>query len=267
MTHGGRSDGGRSDGGRSDGGVQPHGREPHERVLVETPVTAVGRGPSGPLVVTLLVVAAFAAGLLRPWDVLVPPEPSASAVQASVPVAIASAGLTASPPAPAGPTASFPDAATVLCGYPATWRTMSRVWGSGRPATVWVGAEVVVATDPGDPTIPFTIIGPAPVTAIGWCAPIGDDGRPPRDATAALFSVNRNNGRATPALYSLLAPLPGDAGAMAQLWGTPGSRIEPWPGGRYVVRFATPSGAWVRYLGLEVEGLDDAPLPSGRQRR
>ncbi len=267
MTDGGRTDGGRTDGGRTDGGVPPQGREPHERVLVEMPVTAVGRGSSGPLLVALLVLAAFAAGLLRPWDVLVPPEPSAPTVQASVPVAVASAAGTpapaASPPTSAGPTATFADPATVLCGYPATWRTMSRVWLSGRPATVWVAAQLVAAVGPGDPTIPVAYVGEAPVTAIGWCAPVGDEGRPPSDAAATLFSVNPRNGNAQPVAYTLLAPLPGVAGPMAQLWGTPGTRIEPWPGGRYVIRFATPSGTWVRFLGLDVAGLDDAPQAPG----
>ena len=248
----------------TDGGVQPQGREPRERLLAETPVTAVGRGSRGPLVVTLLVIAAFAAGLLRPWDLVVPPEPSGSMDPAFTPAGTAAAPSLAQTPAASDAPASAPaDAAAELCGYPSTWRTMSRVWLAGRPATVWVAAKLVAATGPGDPTIPVTYIGEAPVAAIGWCAPVGDDRRPPRDASATLFSVDASNGKAQPAAYTLLAPLPGVAGPMAQLWGTPGPKIEPWPRGRYVIRFATPSGTWVRYMGLDVAGLDDTPQTSG----
>ena len=36
----------------------------------------------------------------------------------------------------------------------------------------------------------------------------------------------------------------------------------PWPAGYYVIRFATPSNSWVRYMGLAVEGVEATPDPS-----
>jgi hypothetical protein len=136
---------------------------------------------------------------------------------------------------------------------------MSRVWWSGHPATVWAEAKVVEARGPDDPTIPWTPVGPPPVTAIGWCAAVGDAERPPLDATASLFRLD--NGVAS------LIPRPAGArdasSPMGQLWFTPGINPLPWPAGQYVIRLTTPSGSWVRYLGLDVEGLDTSPLPLG----
>ena len=141
------------------------GGESRERVLVETPITAVGRGSGGPLLITLLVVAAFAAGLLRPWDVLTPAPPPSNPLATTAAVATP----TALPQATATPDPTpRPGSALALCGYPSSWRTMSRVWWSGRPATTWTAAQVVEANGPGDPKIPFTSIGPAPVTKKSW---------------------------------------------------------------------------------------------------
>jgi len=235
----------------TDGGTQPHGPDTRERVLVETHVTAVGRGSRGPLLVTLLVIAAFAAGLLRPWDLL-GPTPDAGVSPAASMGSAASVASVTPPPTPRAGTALS------MCGYPGTWRTMSRVWWSTRQATVWTGVEVVPATGPADIAIQFAPVGPAPVMAIGWCAPVGDAGRPPSDATVSLYRL-ANDG----AVAAMTDMGPKVTDVMGHLWMTGGSLPSPWPGGRYVIRFATPNGAWVRYMGLDVEDVEETPHPSG----
>jgi hypothetical protein len=97
------------------------------------------------------------------------------------------------------------------------------------------------------------------VEAIGWCAPIDGPERPPLAAAGTLFRIR--DGVATQVPVDRLEPATRDA--LGELWmpipQTVGRR-PPWTPGRYVVRLATPSGSYTRYLGLEV-GVADPPSP------
>jgi hypothetical protein len=108
-----------------------------------------------------------------------------------------------------------------------------------------------MASGPADRAIPIRAIVAETVTAIGWCAPVGDEERPPHAATATLFQVR--DGVATEIAYDQLEPAAPDA--LGELLVPPAAstgRRSPWAPGRYVIRLAAPGGTYLRYLGLEV---------------
>ena len=60
--------------------------------------------------------------------------------------------------------------------------------------------------------------------------------------------------------YDRLEPRAPDA--LGELWVPPARGVgnrPPWPMGRYVIELRSPSGAYVRYLGLEL--ADSVPRP------
>jgi hypothetical protein len=109
----------------------------------------------------------------------------------------------------------------------------------------------VPAAGPEDPAIPFEPIVAATVTAIGWCAPVDGVERPPQALVTALYRVR--DGLAIPVGYDRLEPAAPDA--LGELW-VPKPRgvgnRPTWPMGRYVIELRSASGAYVRYLGLEL---------------
>jgi len=228
---------------------------PRERELLDAAVAPLARGGRGPAIVTALVVAAFLLGLLRPWDLLGPPVASlALPSEPRAPVATVVAAVAGTPSSAASvtpPPVQVP-AGVPTCGEPMSWRSATIETWVGRMARVWSAVNVVAATGPTDPTIPFgPVVGP-PVTAIGWCASIAEADRPPLDAAGTLFRVA--GGVAIQIPFVRLEPATPDA--MGQLLVPPastGGQTPPWPAGHYVIRLATPNGSWVRYIGLEVE--------------
>ena len=231
-----------------------------ERALAEAvrPVAARGRGAP---IAAVLIVLAFVVGLVRPWDFLgkaAPPgQPAGSgAVAAATPAP----GETTDPgdqgPVPTG-TAKAP-----TCGYPMGWRsaTLQR-WG-GQRARVWSAVEVVGrATGPGDPSIPFNVVAGDDFTAIGWCAPVAGDERPPAVVPGRLFGYGAAGAIAELPYRRLEPPAPS---ALGELWvpvvAAPGaSGTGPaWPAGRYVIELATPDGTWARWLGIELRAVPTA---------
>ena len=171
--------------------------------------------------------------------------------------ALAPAATRASRAAPA-PAAPFQ---APTCGYPASWRTASiSLWG-GRLARVWTATDAVAASGPDDPSIPFGIIASDTVEAIGWCAPVSGPERPPVSAVGTLFRLR--DGIVTPVPVDRLEPNAPDA--LGELWVPPApaaGRRPNWTPGRYVVRLATPSGSYVRYLGLDVGTPEATAVPS-----
>lgn len=246
--------------GRQGGGQ--HEPERDERVTLPATERLARRGP-GPALVAILVVAAFLAGVIRPWDWLAPGPASpgsgpagtsdgaASRPGAGPGAPAAGDGVLGTRAAPDAPTPATPPAVERTCASPQSWRLAAiQDWG-GRVARVWAAAEAVPADGPEDPRIPFTTIASTGVTAIGWCAPVSGPERPPLAATGTLFRLDAGGPRqlsydrlepAVPhALGELWMPLPQSVG-----------RRPPWPPGRYVIRLAAPSGTFERYLGVEV---------------
>jgi len=226
---------------------------PREAALIESAVTGVGTRGRGPVVVAVLVVGAFLLGLFRPWDLLGAPvaDPGVATpglAEASpgegTPVDGASGG-TAQRTAPPVPQTA------ITCALPSQWRSSTIEDWTGRQARVWKAVEVVEATGPADPSIPFEPIVSPTVTAIGWCAPVDGPDRPPQNLTASLYRIR--DGAAVPIPYDRLEPPLPDV--LGELW-VPrplsiGNRPD-WPLGRYVIELRSASGGYVRYLGLEL---------------
>jgi hypothetical protein len=228
------------------------------------PVAGRGRGPT---IAAVLIVAAFLVGVLRPWDLLgaggtdAGPGPSPpTAADGEAPSGGEAAPPTASPST--GPLTADRAAAGV-CGYPQGWRSATIQEWAGRRAHVWTAVDVVEATGPTDPTIPYQVVAGEDFTAIGWCAPVEGESRPPLSATGHLFMIDPD-GSATELPYSRIDPsIPS---ALGELW-TPadavGSADPAWPVGRYVIQLGTPSGEWQRWLGLDLRSEPVRPGGSG----
>ena len=253
-------------------------RPPDDAPVLPDVARVARRGP-GSLVVAVVVVAAFVVGLVRPWDWL---GPTASGGAGDEPGAV---GLQAGPgdtrgtgdtPGPASPGDGAPgdmpagvsggsEAApyrSPTCASPLGWRAATIETWTGRQARVWTAAEAVRATGPEDATIPFRPIVSEMVTAIGWCAPVAGADRPPLAATAALFRLGAS-GLADEIPYERLEPATPDA--MGELLIPPAQSVgrrPAWPPGLYVIRLATPSDSYVRYLGLEVTAVAPPASPA-----
>jgi hypothetical protein len=230
--------------------IGPDVLAPREEALIESAVTPLGRGGRGPVIVTVLVVGAFLLGLFRPWDLLGPPPatpavttpgPGDAAPDDGVPASAGTAPRTA-PPVPR---------TAITCALPSQWRSSTIEDWTGRQARVWKAVEVVQASGPDDPAIPFEPIVSPTVTAIGWCAPVNGPDRPPQNLTANLYRIR--DGAAVRVVYDRLEPAEPDA--LGELWvplpRSVGNRPS-WPLGRYVIELRSASGGYVRYLGLEL---------------
>ncbi len=98
--------------GREGGG--PHGPERDERVTLPATERLARRGP-GPVLVALLVAAAFVVGVVRPWDWLAPGPASPGSGQAGQ----ATGGT-------AGATGSAAPVRRPLVGRPMAWPLAGR---------------------------------------------------------------------------------------------------------------------------------------------
>lgn len=234
---------------------------PRERAALERSVVRVGGRSRRALAVAALVGVAFLVGLARPWDWAAPGRPAPPPADREAPGLPAEGSLAPGPaqgtmgPAPGrapgiGP--GLPGGST--CAQPSGWRTATIQTWAGRRARVWTATRAVPATGPADPRIPFRRVVSDRVVALGWCAPVDGPERPPLAAVATLFLV----GAGTPAEVPYRRLEPSAPDVLGELWGVPrGSRTPAllaaaWPPGRYVIRIATASGSYERYLGLEV---------------
>ena len=226
-------------------------------MLIEEAIVRVGRRGRGPAIVAALVLGAFLLGMVRPWDWLGGdrrPEAGPSRTDGSAAV-----------PAGAAPGVAAPASTPVrqpTCGFPTAWRTAAIQNWAGLRARVWTAGEAVRATGPDDAAIPFNPVVSDVVEAIGWCAPVEGAERPPLAAAATLFRLR--DGVALEIPFERLEPAGRDA--LGELWvpqeQTVG-RETPWTAGRYVIRLATPTGSYARYLGLEIvlTGPGRSPSP------
>ncbi len=251
------------------GGARRPGREddddavalaPHEQTLLDSTVMVVGRRGRGPVVVTALVVGAFLLGLLRPWDLVVPPD-AGRPVRSPASNGPGGSTVAVGPDGSPLPTPVLAPERALTCAYPLTWRTATIESWTGRQARVWKASDVVSAASPLDPAIPFEPIVAATVTAIGWCAPVQGPDRPPLALTATLYRIA--DGLATVVPHDRLEPAEPDA--LGELWIPKALGVgnrPTWPMGRYVIELRSVSGAYLRYLGLELTDHVVRPGPS-----
>ncbi|HEY2887301.1 MAG TPA: hypothetical protein VGJ17_01690 [Candidatus Limnocylindrales bacterium] len=262
--------------------------EPQERAMLEEAVRPVARRGRGPTVTIALVVAAFAIGLVRPWDWLgggaaSQARPIGDQAAASGAIAAGVDGSATPAPVPTASAAPGSDAAAAqTCAYPQGWRSATLQNYAGRRALVWTAVEAVQATSPLDPAIPFDGIAGDTFTAIGWCAPVDGPDRPPQGTAGRLYRIE--NGRAVPEPYVRLHPAAPNP--LGELWGpvgrasaaSPGPGASPtasapaaspvdgtgllpdeagttgpiWPPGHYVIELGDPADGWARWLGLDI---------------
>ena len=127
---------------------------------------------------------------------------------------------------------------------------------------MWTAIDVTEASGPTDPAIPFQIVAGDDFTAIGWCAPVEGDERPPVSATGRLFVLDAD-GTATELPYARIEP--GVPSALGELWAPAahGTSTEAaWPVGRYVIELQTASQSWRRWLGLDLRSEPVGPRTS-----
>ncbi len=229
------------------------------------------------IVVLLGVIVVLA---IRPWGDDAAPPANGGVEPATAPAALAtSLDPGASPPTapPVGPEAGL----DVTCGSPSGWRAATlQAWaGREQPIRSWIAIEPVEAQSALDPSIPFAPVATGVVTAIGYCAPLGDAERPPAVAVASLWALAGD--RAVPLTLLPLEPAAPDA--LGGLWlrppevtgdlagapspgagssGAPSSSTpavpggaELWPPGRYAIELASPGGDYHRWLGIEIADL------------
>ena len=219
---------------------------PREARLIEESVTAVGQQRGrGPVVVAVLVAAAFLLGLLRPWDLVVSPGASSDVLGLPGPAGIALTGSTLDestpPPSPTS---------QITCAQPSQWRSSTIQDWAGRTARVWTAVDVVEASGPDDPAIPFEPVVAASVTAIGWCAPVDGPERPPDVLVATLYRVQDGVARAVP--YDRLEPA--GAGFPRRAVAAPAARRrQPADVGDGPLRHRAALGraGCIRFLGLD----------------
>lgn len=236
----------------------------------DTPLERVAPASAGQraLVPLFAIAAALLIGALRPWDlVATPPVERGVAGSATVPTVTGTGATSGSGSrtggAPAPPTASPPaDPYAQLwatCGSPSGWRVATVQLWTGRtgPIRSWIATEPIVATGPLDPRIPFAPVATDVVTAIGYCAPLDEQLRPPTTARAELWTILA--GVAVPLTAPALEPA--EPNALGGLWRpAPEVALEvngmaAWPAGRYVVRIRSPTDSFDRWLGIEIEDL------------
>jgi hypothetical protein len=239
---------------------------PGEQVRIDEAVVRVSGRGRGPTVAAALVAGAFLVGLVRPWDWLTGgaaavPAPPAMVADTGRAAPSPYAGIVALPPSAQAGGDPEPASAAATCAYPAAWRTATIQMWAGARARVWTAAEAAPASGADDPSIPINLVTSDTVEAIGWCAPVTGPDRPPLTAEATLFRLV--DGVATEVAVDRLEPVARDA--LGELWlprEQAGGRRPLWAPGRYVIRLATPSGGYERFLGLRVGLREPKPQPS-----
>lgn len=235
---------------------------PREEEALAQAVRPVAGRRRGATIAAVLIVLAFVVGLVRPWDFLgdvagpfgpLPRASGAVAVGTAAPDGTGDAGV----PGPLGSGIGAGTAPT--CGYPQAWRSAVIQRWSGRRARVWTAVDVGQARSADDPAIPFNVIAGDDFAAIGWCAPVSGDDRPPASARGRLYRIVEGGVAEELAYRRLEPPAPTSLG---ELWVPDtgaGSTPLAWPPGRYVIELATPDGSWSRWLGLELRMAPVSP--------
>jgi hypothetical protein len=227
----------------------------------ETPRRIVsGTDPRRLYAVIAVLLGVIVVLAIRPWgdDAQAPASGDvAQATPATVDTPAGSDSTSSTPPS-AGPEAVL----DVTCGSPSGWRAATlQAWlGRSQPIRSWIAIEPVDATSALDPSIPFAPVATGVVTAIGYCAPLGDDERPPAVAVASLWALAGDH-----AIPLTLLPLePATPDALGGLWLRPaevtgdsvaGGNADLWPPGRYAIELASPGGDYHRWLGIEIADL------------
>jgi hypothetical protein len=240
---------------------------PREEAALEEAVRPVASRGRGFTIATALIVLAFMVGLVRPWDLFTGtgegaatgPDASRAAVPPSGGQDLPPATGTTNPDGSGIPGIGMDDPASPTCGYPTAWWSATIQTWAGRRARVWSAVDAQAATGPTDPVIEFQVVAGDDFTAIGWCAPVAGDERPPIGARGHLFGIDVDGG-AVELPYERLEPA--TASALGELWAPTSEPDNGWALGQYVIALTTPDGSWARYLGLDLRTSPAGPSPA-----
>src|SRR4029077_9798899 len=124
------------------------------------------------------------------------------------------------------------------------WRSATIQTWAGRRARIWTAVDVARGSGARDPAIDFQVVAGEDFTAIGWCAPVTGDERPPAGVTGRLFRVLDDGGVVEEPYARREPPAPS---ALGELWvpvDGPQAPVDGWPTGRYVITLSTADGTW-----------------------
>ena len=228
--------------------VGPDGGPADRFERVQRVAPAVGRGPSGP-VVAIVGILAIALAIAKPWTT---PEPSPAPPgdPGATAVAPGSSTVAASGRGPTdAPVIAAEAAASGMCFGIAEWRVVAAETWADHPVRTWSAADGQLAGDMLDPQIAFTPVIGRSVHALGFCAPVAGEDRPPDDASVALWRID---GRQAVGLRPAIRE-PRSQTPFGRRWWPPAGPPDVsggWPSGRYVVGIA--GGDYIRWLGIQV---------------
>ena len=146
------------------------------------PVSVAGAPASGSVLkLVWLVGAVVLLAFYKPWDTG-SKAPPVSAYLPAVPTELVS-------PTPRPSTEL--DMVAGFCLEPSGWRVYSaEIWG-GQAVRSWTAmTPISSATGPTDPLIPVVPVVSQAVLAIGFCAPVYGDDKPPADATNRIYRLS-----------------------------------------------------------------------------
>jgi hypothetical protein len=236
-----------------------------------TPVTSGGVSRAVPIA-TFLVGLFLGAAVVKPWDLIFPPQPPP--VVASGPKATSAGSSPRSSISAPSPSPGVP----ADCAFAGGWRVFAlgqsetlggdgssggpgaSVAPSGRrdienPLRRWIEVDPLQsAPGPADPRIPFVTIVSERVGAIGYCPPPNGTDGPPADVAFDAWSLDPA-GLATP-LALRRATLPTPSITDVAVFVGDGPTVDgkaSWPEGRYVfaVEARTPE-PYSRWFGVDI---------------
>jgi hypothetical protein len=245
-----------------------------------TSVTSGGVSRAVPIA-TFLVGLFLGAAIVKPWDLIFPPQ--APPAVASGPTASTGAGPGQPSPSPApSPTSGVP----ADCAFAGGWRVFaigesdplggdgssggpgSSVVPSGRrdienPLRRWIEVDPLQsAPGPADPRIPFVTIVSERVGGIGYCPPPNGIDGPPAGVEFDAWTLDPA-GTPTP-LALRHATLPTPSITDVAVFVGDGPTVDgnaSWPEGRYVFAIESPTPAsYSRWFGVDIRTPPGHPL-------
>lgn len=231
-----------------------------------TRIAAGDEGDRGPWWLMLGALVLVVLAVLKPWGNGAPASGAGSddvTAAARAPTEHSAPGTPSPTPVPTPPSAD--ELAAIRCNGPLGWRTYALETWHGQTIRSFVAVDPLATTavaDADDPRLPSVPLIAETVTAIGYCAPTTDEGRPPPHVMVTIWQADATGLlRALPALRIE----PAQPSSLMALFTYPSSdrdRRAPWPPGRYLVSvLGLPGSDWGRWFALDVVRFVEASAP------
>lgn len=180
-----------------------------------------------------------------------------------IPQAQGAAGTPPPTPMPTAPSAD--DLAATRCNDPLGWRTYAIETWRGQAVRSFIVVDPLAApqvTDPYDPRLPAVpLIGEA-ITAVGYCAPTTEQGRPPAGVAVRIWRADASGGLRALAVPRIEPARPSSLMALFAYSSDEDHRRAPWPAGRYLLGILGPAASeWGRWFAFDVVRVVDGSTP------